>query len=122
MTDGRWVAYVDNGREPTGLDAVRWASTLQDAGAGEILVTSIDQEGTCRGFDIALTKAVMGITTCPIIVSGGYGESGHIEQLLDHVRPSAIAVASVLHYQKASVTDIIAAMVTNSGPSLSAIA
>ena len=108
--DGGWRAYVDNGREPTGLDAVDWARRLESAGAGEILVTSVDREGTGRGFDVDLVAAVQDATTCPVIVSGGYGAPGHVASLLDRVAPSAVAFASALHYRRASVADLRAAI------------
>lgn len=105
---GGWTAYIDNGREPTGLDVVEWTARLQEAGAGEILLTSVDQEGTRRGFDVELFEAVSDATTCPLIVSGGYGVPDHLHRLCRRSRPSAVAVASVLHYQQAGVQDIVA--------------
>lgn len=108
--DKGWTAFIDNGRESTGLNVVDWAARLQDAGAGEIILTSVDQEGTRRGFDVALVEAVSVATTCPIVVSGGYGVPAHFDQLLERVRPSAVAVASALHYSQASVQDLLAAM------------
>ena len=101
-----WEAYIDNGREVTGLDAVSWARQLEDAGAGELLITSVDAEGTQRGFDVRLVKAIHNSTRCPVIVSGGYGKSQHLEDLLDQVVPSAVACAGMLHYEKATVCEI----------------
>jgi len=101
-----WRAYIDNGREPTELDVLDWAKRLEDTGVGEILVTSIDQEGTNRGFDVPLITALQDATSCPIIVSGGYGQSKHLDQLFAEVHPSAIAFAGVLHYEKASIEDL----------------
>ena len=105
-TANGWEAYVDNGREPTGLDVVAWAQKLEQVGVGEILVTSIDQEGTKRGFDIALVQALQAAVRCPIIVSGGYGKPQHLEALLKETIPSAIAYASVLHYKMQTVPDL----------------
>jgi cyclase len=101
-----WTAYIDNGREPTSLDVVAWARTLQEAGCGEILLTSVDQEGTCRGFDIELVEQVNAAVNRPVIVSGGYGKPDHLRGLLARVRPSAVAFAAVLHYQRSSVDDL----------------
>lgn len=104
-----WNAYIDNGREPTNLDVVAWARTLQEAGCGEILLTSVDQEGTCRGFDIDLVEKVNAAVNRPIIVSGGYGKPDHLKALISRVEPSAVAFAAVLHYQRSSVDDLRAA-------------
>lgn len=105
-----WNAYIDNGREPTNLDVVAWARTLQEAGCGEILLTSVDQEGTCRGFDIDLVEQVNAAVNRPVIVSGGYGKPEHLRKLLVRVQPSAVAFAAVLHYQRSSVDDLRAAV------------
>lgn len=110
QSGGGWMAYIDNGREPTGLDAVAWAGRLQQAGAGEVLVTSVDQEGTRRGFDVDLVEAVQAATTCPVIASGGYGKAEHLVALSRRARPSAVALASVLHYEQASVEDVLSIM------------
>ncbi len=104
--DKGWTAYIDNGREPTNLDVITWAHTLQEAGCGEILLTSIDQEGTCRGFDIDLIEKVNVAVNRPIIASGGYGKPEHLKDLLLRVEPSAVAFADTLHYQKSSVQDL----------------
>jgi imidazole glycerol-phosphate synthase subunit HisF len=101
-----WKAYIDNGREPTNLDVIEWAHTLQEAGVGEILLTSIDKEGTRRGFDIELVEKVNSVISRPLIVSGGYGMPEHLEELLARVNPSAVAFASVLHYQLESIKDL----------------
>lgn len=104
---GRWEAYVDNGREPTGLDVLDWTARLEDAGVGEILLTSVDKEGTRRGFDVELIEMVNDITSRPVIVSGGYGEPKHLASLFDRVTPSAVAFASVLHYKQTTPSDLI---------------
>ena len=101
-----WKAYIDNGREPTNLDVLEWARTLQEAGCGEILVTSIDQEGTNRGFDEQLVKQVHSAVNRPVIVSGGYGKPAHLKSLLAKVQPSAIAFASELHYRRSTPNDL----------------
>jgi cyclase len=103
---GGWQVQVDNGREPAGMEVLTWARQLEDAGVGEIMVTSVDQEGTRRGFDVDLVEALHNETRRPIIVSGGYGQPAHLDKLLSRVLPSAIACASVLHYKQTSVVDL----------------
>lgn len=104
---GKWEAYIDNGREKTGLDVLMWAQELQSLGAGEIIVTSIDQEGTKNGFDVELIKAVHESVTIPVIASGGMGKLSHIDTLHEKVKPSAIACASVFHYEIVTIQSII---------------
>ncbi len=101
-----WFAYINNGREPTCLLADEWAKALQEAGAGEIMLTSVDQEGTRKGFDVALIQKINEEASQPIIVSGGYGSPKHAEYLLERTKPSAIAFASVLHYKKESIESL----------------
>ncbi len=101
QTDKNWQVYIDNGREPTGLDVIEWVQKLEMAGVGEILLTSVDQDGTRRGFDVDLHARVHAVTNRPIIISGGYGEPKHLRALLEcgHA-PSAIAAGSAFHYQQ----------------------
>lgn len=99
---GRWQAYADNGREPSGLDVVEWASRGESLGAGEILLTSIDQEGTRKGMDIDLLTQVASAVSIPVIASGGVGRVEHaVAALGTGVR--AIALADVLHYGRLSL-------------------
>lgn len=95
--DGRYEAYTDNGREKTGLDAIEWAARAAEAGAGEILVTSIENEGTGRGYDLELTRRVAEAVSIPVIACGGAGKPA---DTLTAVRAgaSAVAMASMLHY------------------------
>ncbi|NUW68979.1 imidazole glycerol phosphate synthase subunit HisF [Vibrio coralliilyticus] len=95
----KWEAYVDNGREPTGKDVVEWAKELECLGAGEIMLTSIDAEGTKKGFDNALNQAVSQAVSIPVITSGGAGSVSDIEELLESTSVDAVALASVLHYE-----------------------
>lgn len=106
VSDEHWEAYTDNGREPTGLDAVEWAKKGCELGAGEILLTSIDAEGTKKGFDESLNTAVSDAVSIPVIASGGAGEVEHISSLLKHSSVSAVAIASLLHYELSDVEDI----------------
>jgi cyclase len=105
----RWEAYTDNGREKTGLDVVDWVRRAEKLGAGEIFLTSIDQEGTRKGFDVALVRAVAGAVSIPVIASGGMGT---IEHFLDVVRnggADAVAMADVLHYKRLGLPEVRAA-------------
>ena len=78
-----WEVYTSNGRDPTGKDVVKWVRQVEELGAGEILLTSIDQEGTRKGFDLDLNKAVVSATNLPVISSGGFGEIDHAKNLID---------------------------------------
>lgn len=104
--DTGWKAYIDNGREPTDHDVLEWAHTLQEAGVGEIMLTSVDQEGTGRGFDVELVAQVSDSISRPIIVSGGYSKPEHLDKMFARVQPSAVAFASVLHYERSSIEDL----------------
>jgi cyclase len=105
-TTGGWEAYRDLGREHTGLDVVEWAQEAQRLGAGEILLTSVDQEGTQKAFDVDLTLAVSEAVTIPVIASGGMGQLEHLGQIVQKGKADAVAIAHVLHYGKYSVGDI----------------
>lgn len=96
--DGRYLAYTDNGREHTGVEVLAWARRVEELGAGEIMLTSIDREGTGKGFDVELTKAVSRAVTIPVIACGGAGEIDHIRQVIADADADAVAVASLLHY------------------------
>lgn len=101
-----WEAYTDNGRERTGLDVVEWAKRCESLGAGEILLTSIDREGTRKGYDIELVRAVSGAVKIPVIACGGMGS---VDDLIDVVRSGqadAVAMADILHYNRMHLTDI----------------
>lgn len=109
----KWEAYIDNGREETGIDVLEWVKQLQDLGIGELLLTSIDHEGTKRGFDINLIEQVSNITHVPLIVSGGAGKLEHFTELGAVAGINAIAVASILHYKTFLVSEIKKSMVKN---------
>lgn len=103
---GRWEAYTDNGREHTGRDAVEWARQAVAMGAGEILLTAVDQEGTRKGFDIALVKAVSGAVDVPVIASGGMGTVAHLLEVVRDGGADAVAMADVLHYDRMTLAEI----------------
>ncbi|CCQ75507.1 imidazole glycerol phosphate synthase subunit HisF [Magnetospira sp. QH-2] len=104
--EGWWEAYADNGRERTGLNVVDWVQRGQALGAGEILLTSVDQEGTAQGFDVELIKAVTNVVDIPVIASGGLGGVDHLDQVVSEARPDAVAMAHVLHYDKLTIGQI----------------
>lgn len=106
MAAGKWEAYTDNGREPTGLDVVEWAQRGVELGAGEILLTSVDREGTREGFDTALIAAVASVVPVPVIASGGMGEPGDIAKAVHEGKADAVAMADILHYDRATLADI----------------
>jgi cyclase len=103
---GKWECYYDNGREHTGQDVVEWAQQGVALGAGEILLTSVDREGTAKGLDIDLIKAVSGIVPVPVIAGGGMGNIGHLVEAVHEGLADAVAMAHVLHYGKLTVQDI----------------
>jgi len=101
-----WEAYIDNGRDRTGKDAIQWARELEALGAGEVLVTSVDCEGTKKGFDCELTQAINNALSIPVIACGGLGNTQQLRQLINTVRVSGLACASVLHYDILSVHEL----------------
>jgi len=104
-----WECYVDNGREHTGRDLLEWIKEAESRGAGEILITSVDNEGTRRGFDLEMVAAVSDAVNIPVIASGGAGEPRHVEELVRTTSASAAAVAYMLHYKMSDVRTIKAA-------------
>jgi cyclase len=104
-TNGSWEAYVAGGRTPTGRDAVAWAREGVERGAGEILLTSMDRDGTNAGYDLELTKAVADAVSVPVIASGGAGESEHLVEALE-TGADAVLCASILHYGRHTVGEI----------------
>ena len=106
INTSRWEAYFDNGREPSGREVVAWARELESLGAGEIMLTSIDSEGTKKGFDLELNTVVSDAINIPVIASGGAGNSGHISDLLTEANVDAVALASILHYKTEEIREI----------------
>lgn len=106
QASGEWEVYTDNGREPSGRKVVEWAKQAVEMGAGEILLTSVDREGTKRGFDMALVKAVTDIVSVPVIASGGMGSGTHLAEVVKQGGASAVAMADILHYNRMSLGDI----------------
>jgi len=104
--DGWWEVYICGGREPTGLDAVEWAKKVERLGAGEILLTSMDKDGTTSGYDLELTRAVSESVNIPVIASGGAGEPRHIYEVLTIGKADAALAASIFHYGVYTVRSI----------------
>ncbi|RYX97700.1 MAG: imidazole glycerol phosphate synthase subunit HisF [Comamonadaceae bacterium] len=102
---GKWEAYTDNGREHTGLDVVDWVERAVTLGAGEVMLTAVDQEGTRKGLDIALLKAVNERVNVPVIASGGFGEVADLKRAAD-AGTSAVAIADALHWKRMTVGGI----------------
>jgi cyclase len=105
--DASWEVFVQGGRRPTGLDAVRWAQMACELGAGEILLTSMDRDGTTDGYDLELTKAVSDAVSVPVIASGGAGRPEHLADAVDPGCGGAEAAlaASVFHFGQFSISD-----------------
>ncbi len=102
----RWEVYTDNGRERTGLDVIDWVKRGVAMGAGEVLLTSVDREGTKKGFDIALVKAVTAEISIPVIASGGMGKPEDLVDVVNKGYADAVAMADILHYNRAEIGGI----------------
>lgn len=103
---GSWEVHVAGGREPTGLDAIEWASRCAALGAGELLVTSIDRDGTRAGYDMELTLAVSRAVSVPVVASGGAGSARHVAEVLMWTDAAAALVAGILHDGTTTIDDI----------------
>lgn len=101
-----WEVYVSGGRLATGMDAVTWARQVEDLGAGEILLTSMDGDGTLSGYDVALTRAIADVVSIPVIASGGAGRREHFEDVLTAGRADAALAASLFHYRQLAIPDL----------------
>ncbi len=101
-----WEVYIHGGRTPTGIDALEWAETVERLGAGEILLTSMDADGTKDGYDIGLTRAVANRASIPVIASGGAGTPEHICEALAEGKAEAALIASMVHYRINSIREI----------------
>ncbi|RLE10389.1 imidazole glycerol phosphate synthase subunit HisF [Candidatus Aerophobetes bacterium] len=105
-TEKSWEVYIYGGRTPTGIDALRWAKKVESLGAGEILLTSMDRDGTEKGYDIKLTRAVADLVDIPVIASGGAGTLEHLYEVFSQTGASAALAASIFHYRKYSVLEV----------------
>jgi len=104
-SDDEWEVYTHGGREPTGIDAVEWAGTMESLGAGEILLTSMDKDGTKDGYDLKLTKAVSREVKIPVIASGGAGNIEHLYDGIKEGEADAVLVASIFHYGEYTISE-----------------
>ena len=106
VSQNKWVAYTDNGREPTEIDVLDWIKKVEELGAGEIMLTSVDKEGTKSGFDLLLNKVTAETCSIPLIVCGGAGNHYDCIEAIKQEGVDAIAIASILHYDIDSVNNI----------------
>lgn len=102
----KWEVFVSGGRKATGLDAVEWAKEVERLGAGEIMLTSMDGDGTQEGYDLALTKAIAEAVGIPVIASGGAGKLDHFAQALTDGKADAALAASLFHFKQLSIGDV----------------
>ena len=110
VEDGSWHVFVAGGRKDTGIDLLDWAKKVVSLGAGEILLTSMDKDGTKSGFDIEMLNAVANVVTVPIIASGGAGNSQHILEVFEQTPATGALAASIFHYGEVSIADTKQAM------------
>lgn len=103
---GSWEVYTHGGRKPTGINAIAWAKEVADRGAGEILLTSMDADGTKAGYDCELTAAISEAIPLPVIASGGAGEVAHMVEVLDRGKADAVLAASIFHFGETTVGDV----------------
>lgn len=104
--DGSFSVVINGGRVDTGLDAVEWAKKVESLGCGEILLTSMDADGTKKGFDIGLTSAICGSVRIPVIASGGCGRLSHFSQLFETTGADAALAASLFHYAELTISEV----------------
>ncbi|MDB5814628.1 MAG: imidazole glycerol phosphate synthase subunit HisF [Rhodocyclales bacterium] len=102
---GKWEVFTHGGRKNTGLDAIEWARRVESLGAGEILLTSMDRDGTRSGFDLTLTRAIADAVTIPVVASGGVGSLAHLADGVQQGRADAVLAASIFHYGEYTVRD-----------------
>jgi cyclase len=114
--DGVQQVYINGGRVPTGLNAIAWAREAQERGAGEILLTSMDRDGTKNGYELAVTRAVADAVTIPVIASGGAGTKEHFYEALTAGGASAALAASLFHFRELSVTEVKAYLIERGLP------
>ena len=106
VSNNKWEVYIHGGRTPTGIDAVEWAKAVEDLGAGEILLTSMDRDGTKNGYDIPLTRAVSEAVTIPVIASGGAGNKHHFYQAFAEGKADAALAASLFHFKQLTIAEV----------------
>lgn len=116
VADERFEIFTHGGREPTGIDAVAWSRRMADYGAGEILLTSMDRDGTKQGYNLALTRAVADAVSVPVIASGGVGTLAHLSAGIRDGHASAVLAASIFHFGEYSIAEAKAFMASDGIP------
>ncbi|WP_456419039.1 imidazole glycerol phosphate synthase subunit HisF [Thermovibrio sp.] len=106
VAPNKWEVFIHGGRTPTGIDAVEWAKEAVDRGAGEILLTSMDRDGTKAGYDVELTRAISEAVSVPVIASGGAGKKEHFYEGLVEGKADAVLAASVFHFREISIPEL----------------
>lgn len=106
ISENKWEAYTNNGREKTGLNVIDWARKAVGLGVGEVLITSVDMDGTRKGFDLELINAITEAVPVPIVVSGGAGKIEHIQECMANRNVDGIALASLLHYNTIGLAEL----------------
>ena len=106
ITNGRWMVFINGGRTPTGLNAVDWAKKAEEEGAGEILLTSMDHDGTKNGFPLSILREICDRVNIPVIASGGAGTIEHFRELFENTGCTAALAASIFHFREISIPDL----------------
>jgi cyclase len=104
-SNGSYQVYTDCGREPTGIDAIEWAERVEDLGAGEIILTSVEREGTGKGLDLELTNQICRLVNIPVVIHGGVGNSVHVLEAFQKTKASAVCCSSIFHYNTIKTVD-----------------
>ena len=104
--DSSWEVFIHGGRTPAGLDVLEWAKKMEELGAGEFMLTSMDRDGTKEGYDLRLTRTVSELVNIPVIASGGVGTLEHLYEGLTDGRADAVLAASIFHYNEFTVEDV----------------
>ena len=113
ISTNKWEVYIEGGREKTGIDVIDWVKKTMELGVGEILLTSVDREGTRKGYDIDLIKSVTNLATVPVIASGGMGKKEHLIDAVCKGNADAISMADILHYNRSSLKEIRKVAINN---------
>lgn len=106
VSQNKWEVYINGGRNPTGKDAILWARAVEDLGAGEILLTSMDKDGTKSGYDVELTRAISKAVSIPVIASGGAGKKEHFYDVFKEGKADAALAASLFHFKELTIKEV----------------